>query len=78
MRVEISTNEGESYFALLKRGIYGTFHSLSEAHLHRYLSEFDFRANTRKLSDRERCDVLLAGAQGKRLMYRNPDDAAHV
>ncbi len=43
------TNTVESHFSLLKRGIYGTFHSISEAHLHRYLSEFDFRANTRKL-----------------------------
>lgn len=73
----VHTNSAESHFALLKRGIYGTFHSLSEAHLHRYLAEFDFRANTRKLTDSERCDALLTGAQGKRLLYRNPDNAAH-
>jgi transposase-like protein len=71
------TNTVESHFALIKRGIYGTFHSLSEAHLHRYLAEFDFRANTRKLSDAERCDALLAGVKGKRLLYRQPDGAAH-
>jgi transposase-like protein len=74
----VHTNTVESHFALLKRGIFGTFHSLSEAHLHRYLAEFDFRANTRKLSDSERCDALLAGAQGKRLLYRNPDETAHA
>jgi transposase-like protein len=74
----VYTNSAESYFALLKRGVYGTFHSLSEAHLHRYLTEFDFKANTRKLSDSERCDALLVGAKGKRLLYRNPDNAAHV
>ena len=72
------TNSAESYFALLKRGIMGNFHNISEAHLHRYLAEFDFRANTRKLSDTERCDALLAGAKGKRLMYRRPDNSAHA
>jgi transposase-like protein len=66
------TNTVESHFALLKRGVYGTFHNISEAHLHRYLAEFDFRANTRDLSDAERSDTLLAGAKGKRLLYRQP------
>lgn len=67
------TNTVESHFALLKRGIYGTFHAISEAHLHRYLAEFDFRANTRKLTDAERCAALLAGTKGKRLVYRQAD-----
>jgi transposase-like protein len=48
------TNSVESHFALFKRGVYGTFHSLSEAHLHRYLAEFDFRANHRDITDAER------------------------
>ena len=69
------TNTAESHFALLKRGIYGTFHNLSEAHLHRYSTEFDFRANTRHLSDAQRCDALLASAKGKRLLYRQPVEA---
>lgn len=69
------TNTVESHFALLKRGIYGTFHNISEAHLHRYLAEFDFRANTRKLTDAERAAALLAGAQGKRLLYQQPNQA---
>ena len=63
------TNTVESHFALLKRGVYGTFHNISEAHLHRYLAEFDFRANTRNMTDGERAAALLAGAQGKRLLY---------
>jgi transposase-like protein len=71
------TNSVESYFALLKRGVYGTFHNVSEAHLHRYLSEFNFRYNTRKISDTERADELLRGAKGKRLLYHQPDKAAH-
>lgn len=68
----VHTNTIESHFALLKRGIYGTFHHVSEAHLGRYLVEFDFRANTRHLTDKERCDALLASAKGKRLLYRQP------
>jgi transposase-like protein len=71
------TNTVESYFALVKRGVYGTFHNISEAHLARYLAEFDFRYNARKLSDRERSDALLKGAKGKRLVYRQADKAAN-
>jgi transposase-like protein len=77
-KVFYHTNTVESFFALLKRGVYGTFHNISEAHLNRYLAEFVFRHNTRSLSDDERCDELLRGAQGKRLMYRQPDKAAHA
>ena len=70
------TNSVESYFALLKRVMMGSFHSVSEAHLYRYLAEFDFRHNTRKLSDAERGDELLRGAKGKRLMYHQSGEAA--
>ena len=72
------SNSAESYFAILKRGVYGSFHSISEAHLHRYLTEFDFRWTTRKLADVERAELLLAGAKGKRLTYRQPADAAYA
>ena len=72
------TNTVESHFALIKRGVYGTFHKISEAHLPRYLAEFDFRANTRKLSDSERAALLLAGAKGKRLLYQQPDQASNA
>jgi transposase-like protein len=74
----IHSNTAESYFAILKRGVYGSFHSISEAHLQRYLHEFDFRYSTRTVSDVERAELLLKGAQGKRLMYRQPDQAAHA
>jgi transposase-like protein len=69
----VHTNTVERHFALLKRGVYGTFHNISEAHLHRYLAEFDFRANTRDMTDGERAAALLAGARGKRLLYRQPN-----
>jgi transposase-like protein len=72
------TNTVESHFALLKRGIYGTFHNISEAHLHRYLAEFDFRANTRDMTDGERAAALLAGAKGKRLLYRQPNQTPNA
>jgi transposase-like protein len=75
VRGDAHTNSAESNFALLKRGVYGTFHHISEAHLHRYLAEFDFRANTRDMNDFERGAALLAGAKGKRLVYRQPDEA---
>ena len=72
------SNTAESFFAILKRGVYGSFHSISEAHMHRYLVEFDFRYSTRKWSDVERAEELLRGAKGKRLQYRNPEEAAHA
>jgi transposase-like protein len=67
------SNTVESHFALLKRGIVGTFHSISEAHIDMYLAEFDFRASTRDLTDAERAGLLLAGTKGKRLLYRQPN-----
>ncbi len=72
------TNTVESYFALLKRGVYGNFHSISEAHLHLYLAEFDFKHNHRAMSDAERGDELLKGAKGKRLTYQQPDQAPNA
>ncbi len=71
----IHTNTIESAFAILKRGIYGTYHSVGEAHLHRYLAEFDFRYNGRKVTDAERCAMLLKGAKGTRLTYQQPAGA---
>jgi transposase-like protein len=68
----------EAFFAILKRGVYGTFHSISEQHLQRYVDEFAFRWNTRSslgIEDAERAAELLKGAKGKRLTYRRPDEA---
>jgi len=64
------TNTIENFFSILKRGIVGVYHHVSEAHLHRYCAEFDFRYNTRKLNDFERAEEALLGAIGKRLTYR--------
>ncbi len=77
-KVFYHTNTVESYFAIVKRGVYGNFHSVSEAHLGRYLAEFDFKYNTRKIPDAERADELLKGAKGKRLMYSQPNSAKNA
>jgi transposase-like protein len=71
------TNTAESRFALMKRAVYGTHRSVSEAHLHRYLVEWDFKWNTRQVTDKERAALALKGAKGKRLTYQNPDRAAY-
>ncbi len=48
---DLHTNTIESAFSLLKRGIVGSFHVISPKHLHRYLSEFEYRFNRRELPD---------------------------
>ena len=47
VRGEAHTNTVEGYFSILKRGIVGTYHHVSQQHLKRYLAEFDFRYNER-------------------------------
>lgn len=66
------TNTVEGFFSIFKRGIIGTYHHVSQAHLARYCAEFDFRYNTRTLSDTDRTAEAVKGARGKRLMYRQP------
>lgn len=72
VRGDAHVNTAESFFALLKRCVYGTFHAVSKKHLHRYISEFEFRWNTRKVDDSKRVVAAIKGAEGKRLMYREP------
>lgn len=64
-----TTNTVEGYFSLLKRGVYGSFHHISKQHLHRYLSEFDFRYNARDIDDGERRQLAIKSVVGKRLTY---------
>lgn len=66
----IHTNTVEGYFSILKRGINGVYHHVGKQHLHRYLSEFDFRYNSREVTDGERALEALKGFEGKRLTYR--------
>ena len=71
---DIHSNCVEGVFSLLKRGIMGTFHSISRKHLPNYLNEFEFRFNTRKAGDGERVVSAIRKADGKRLMYRESVD----
>jgi len=48
----VHTNTVENSFTLLKRGLIGSFHRVSIKHLHRYLTEFEYRFNARKAADR--------------------------
>jgi transposase-like protein len=73
VRGDAHSNTVEGYFSILKRGIFGVFHHVSEAHLHRYLSEFDFRYSNREklgIDDASRAALALEGFKGKRLTYR--------
>ncbi len=70
VRDEVHSNTVESYFAVLKRGIVGTYHHVSEQHLNRYLAEFSFRHSNRAklgIEDEERATKALRGIVGKRL-----------
>ena len=69
------SNTVEGYFSLLKRAVFGTFHHVSEAHLHRYTAEQDFKWNTRKTTDFARFETSINGIVGKRLTYRRSGEA---
>ena len=68
---DIHVNGAESYFALLKRGIHGTFHHVSQKHLARYCDEFSFRWGQRKVTDGARTVAAIRGSEGRRLIYQH-------
>jgi transposase-like protein len=68
----IHTNSAEGFFGLFKRGMRGNYQHCAEKNLHRYLAEYEFRYNTRALSDGERAALAVRNASGKRLTYRQP------
>ncbi len=73
VRGEVHTNTVEGYYSIFKRGMKGVYQHCAEKHLHRYLSEFDFRYSNRValgVNDGERADLAIKGAAGKRLTYR--------
>ncbi len=75
----VGINASENFFSILKRAITGVYYSVSEAHLHRYLAEFDFRYNNRAgfgVDDTERTLRALWGVTGKRLTYNQPGSSA--
>ncbi len=72
VRGTVHTNTVEGYFANLKRGINGIYHHVGSHYLAQYLGEYDFRYNTRKLTDGQRTIAGLQRVEGKRLMLRPP------
>ena len=70
----VTTNEAEAYFALLKRGITGSFHHVSKKHLQKYVDKFSYRWDRRKISDGERTDDAIKSSEGKRLMLKEPTE----
>ena len=72
----VHVNTAESFFALVKRQMYGTHHAVSAKHLQRYISEQAFKWNNRSgvgIEDTERATNAIKGAGGKRLMYKKSD-----
>jgi len=78
VRGDAHTNTIEGVFSVFKRGMTGTYQHCESQHLHRYLSEFDFRYNNRAslgVSDHGRTANALKAIEGKRLTYKRPDEA---
>ena len=81
VRGDVHSNTVEGFFSILKRGINGVYHHVSEAHLSRYLAEFDFRYSNRSalgITDTMRTDEALRGIGGKRLTYRRSNEGAYA
>jgi ISXO2 transposase-like protein len=81
VRGDVHTNTIEGYFSILKRGINGVYHHVSQQHLKRYLAEFDYRYNERialGVNDAERAPKAVAGIVGKRLTYQDTNGIDHA
>lgn len=75
VRGDVHTNTIEGFFSIMKRGIHGVYHHVSQQHLKRYLAEFDYRYNERSalgVDDAERMSKSIPGIVGKRLYYKTP------
>jgi transposase-like protein len=71
VRGDVHTNSIEGFWGMVRRGLDGIYHSVSHEHLHRYLSEFQFRYNNRHLTDGDRTIAAIRGANHKRLLYKD-------
>lgn len=77
-RGSVHTNTVEGFFSILRRGLYGTYQHVSEAHLHRYLNEFDYRYSNREavgIDDAQRAARVIENAMGRRLTYERTRSA---
>ncbi len=70
VRGQVHTNGVESFWSMLKRGYYGTYHQLSPKHLNRYVQEFAGRHNIRDLDTIDQMELIAKGLNGKRITYR--------
>jgi hypothetical protein len=78
-RGDVHTNTLEGFFSVFKRGIVGVYQHVDTKHFDRYLSEFDFRQNTRAklgINDVQREAIAVKGAPGKRLTYQTTHQEA--
>ena len=78
VRGDVHTNTVEGFFSIFKRGMKGVYQHCGEAHLHRYVAEFDFRYNNRSglgVEDTERAAKIIYQASGRRLTYRRIGEA---
>lgn len=76
-----TTNNVENFFGIFKKGMTGVYHFCGQQHLQRYLDEFSFRYSNRigvGIGDDERARLAIKGAAGKRLTYRQSDNAANA
>ena len=69
-RGDAHVNTAEGFFSLLKRGINGVYHHVGKQHLNQYLGEFDFRYNTRTLTDGGRTIEGIRKTEGKLMMLK--------
>lgn len=75
----VTTNSVEGFFGIFTRSMVGIYQHCAEKHLHRYLAEYDFRYSHRMrlgYTDMGRAMIAVAGAEGKRLTYRQADRAS--
>ncbi len=70
VRGPFHTNSIEGFWSILKRGIFGIYHQVSEKHLQRYVDEFSFRYNSRSIDECKRFNLLLANSNN-RLTYKS-------
>ncbi len=74
-RGDVTSNSAESFFGVFKRGMTGVYQHCGEKYLQRYVTEFEFRHNTRTklgFNDDDRATLAIKGAAGKRLVLRSP------
>jgi transposase-like protein len=68
VRGAVHTNGIENFWSGFKRGIIGVYHHCSPKHLDKYVDEFEFRFNTRKLNEGQRFEKALS-LSSRRLTY---------